>query len=72
MPLIVEYGISIIPSPLFRPILSQYGMWDQLRVDHGKEWFLMLFAQEQLAHLRRNQTRSPHLQSTSKQVILKL
>ena len=28
-----------------RPILSQYGIWDQVRVDHGKEWVLMLFAQ---------------------------
>lgn len=46
----------------------QYGLWDQLRVDHGKEWILTLFAQEQLAHLRRNQSRSPHIQTTSKLV----
>ena len=46
----------------------QYGLWDQLRVDHGKEWILMLYAQEQLAHMRRNQSRSPHVQTTSKLV----
>ena len=28
----------------------------------------MLFVQEQLAHLRRNTMRCPHLQTTSKQV----
>ena len=53
-----------------RPILIEYGLWDQVRVDDGKEWVLMLFVQEQLAHLRRNTARPPHLQTTSKQVQL--
>lgn len=53
---------------IFRNILVDYGLWDQVRVDQGKEWILMLFVQEHLAHLRYNQTRHPHLQSTSKQV----
>ena len=44
-------------------------LWDQLRVDMGKEWVLMLFIQEQLADLRRNIHRAPHLQTTSKQII---
>lgn len=48
----------------------QYGLWDQIRVDQGKEWVLTLYIQECLAHMRRNTTRPPHLQSTSKQVIL--
>ena len=52
-----------------RPILQRYGMWDQLRVDQGKEWYLMLFVQEQLAHLRYNTSQAPHLQTTSKKVI---
>lgn len=51
-----------------RPIIEQYGLWDTLRVDHGKEWTLMLFVQEQIAHLRGNCGRAPHLQTTSKQV----
>ena len=46
----------------------QYGLWDQIRVDKGNEWILMLFVQESLAHFRRNTIRPPHLQSTSKQV----
>ena len=33
-------------------MLIQYGLWDQVRVDHGKEWQLMLFVQEKLSHLR--------------------
>ena len=55
-------------TPICRPILVQYGVWDQVRVDQGKEWTLMLFIQEKLAHLRRNLSRAPHLQTTSKQV----
>ena len=52
----------------FRSIVEQYGLWDHIRVDHGKEWYLMLFIQEQLAHLRRNTNRAPHVQTTSKSV----
>lgn len=48
----------------------EFGLWDQIRVDQGKEWVLMLYVQETLAHLRRNTSRAPHLQSTSKQVCI--
>ena len=51
-----------------RPIVEQYGLWDQLRVDQGKEWYLMLSVQEDLAHLRFNTNRAPHLQTSSKLV----
>ena len=51
-----------------RPIVLQYGIRDQIRVDQGKEWTLMLFGQEQLVHLHRNLNRAPHLQTTTKQV----
>lgn len=47
-------------------------MWDQIRVDHGKEFILMLFIQEHLAEYRRNPSASPHLQTTSTQVRLLL
>jgi hypothetical protein len=53
-------------SHLYRPMIQEYGLWDQIRVDHGREWHLMLFVQEQLAHLRYNTDRAPHLQTTSK------
>ena len=55
---------------MHRPIVSEYGMWDQLRVDHGKEWMLMLYAQELLANFRYNTSRPPHLQTTSKRVCI--
>ena len=56
----------------YRPLLMEYGLWDQLRVDHGKEWVLMLFVQEKLAHLRYNTSKPPHRQTTSKLVCLYL
>ena len=63
--------IYICVFSLCRPIIEQYGLWDQVRVDHGKEWTLMLFIQEQLGHLRGNVACAPHLQITSKQVHVK-
>jgi hypothetical protein len=59
-----------IYSNVLRPLLLMYGIWDEIRVDHGLEWVLSLSVQEQLAHLRYNTSRPPHLQSTSKQVKL--
>ncbi|CAM4574460.1 unnamed protein product [Leuciscus chuanchicus] len=35
------------------------GMWDQVRVDHGKEFYLTLFMQEMLSGHRHNQERRP-------------
>jgi len=61
----------VLPSNLaslmiYRELVIHYGLWDQLRVDQGKEWHLMLFIPEQLAHLRTNTNRAPHLQTSSK------
>ena len=54
------------PLPLLhRPIVKQYDMWDTFCVDQGKEWYLMLFVQEELAHLWRNTNRAPHLQTSN-------
>ena len=49
-------------------MILSYGLWDQVRVDHGKEFYLMLYVQEILAHFRTDTSRVPHLQSTSRQV----
>ena len=51
-----------------RKIVTNYGLWDQLRIDCGREWYLMLFVNELLAPLRNDTARPPHLQSSSKQV----
>ena len=45
-------------------------MFDQIRVDHGKEFYLTLYGQEKLAHLRTNPNRDPHRQTESKKVII--
>ncbi|CAL8255846.1 unnamed protein product [Boreogadus saida] len=41
------------------------GMWDQVRVDHGKEFYLCLYIQEILSRHRYNLSRQPYLQTTS-------
>ena len=65
----VKNNIEIYKE-MFFSVLATYGLWDQIRVDHGKEWVLMLYVQELLADLRTNVHRAPHLQSSSKQVRL--
>ena len=45
-------------------------MWDQVRVDHGTEFYLTLYMQEKNADLRRNVNRQPYIQTESKRVSL--
>lgn len=47
--------------------LMRYGIWDQVRVDHGKEFYLVLAVQDHLKDLRNNTRRYPYLQTQSKQ-----
>ena len=61
---------KLIHASFCRPMLLEYGIWDQVRVDQGKEWILMLYTQELLADQRRNTSRAPHLQTTSKTALL--
>ena len=46
----------------------EYGMFNQIRVDGGKEFFIVLGMQEQRQDLRRNQSILPYRQTESKQV----
>ncbi|KAK3738875.1 hypothetical protein QZH41_014659 [Actinostola sp. cb2023] len=48
-----------------RPVLLEYGLWDQVRVDCGKEFYLILFVQEALAPQRCNTLRKAYLQTPS-------
>ncbi|XP_026114053.1 uncharacterized protein LOC113092604 [Carassius auratus] len=59
-----------IYEDVFRPAVLAYGMWDQVRVDHGKEFYLTLFMQELLSSHRHNQERRPYLQTSSTKVQL--
>ena len=49
----------------YRPALVHNGLWDQLRVDHGTEFFLCIFVQELLKEHRNNKHRAPWRQTTS-------
>ncbi|KAK3737609.1 hypothetical protein QZH41_010509, partial [Actinostola sp. cb2023] len=42
------------------------GLFDQIRVDHGKEFYLTLYMQEMLSQFRTNPRRDPHRQTQSK------
>ena len=39
------------------------------RVNHGREWYLMLYINETLSHLQENTSKAPHTQTSSKKVI---
>ena len=49
---------------LYRPLL-QYGLFDQVRVDHCTEFCLCIFVQELLKNRRYNNSRTPWRQTTS-------
>ena len=53
-----------------RPAVLEYGMWDQIRVDHGNDFYLLLYFQEKMAYYRRNTRRAPFIQTMSKEVSL--
>ncbi len=55
-------------SCTFREIILTYGLWDQLRVDKGKEWYLSLFVNEKQSCHRYYTRKLPHLQTSSKKV----
>ena len=57
----------LIYDLLFRPLLQSQGLWDQVRVDHGTEFTLIITAQQHLSNCRLNQSREPVLQSLSRQ-----
>ncbi|XP_049325996.1 uncharacterized protein LOC125785859 [Astyanax mexicanus] len=60
----------LIYQDVYRNSVLQHGIWDQIRVDHGREFFLTLFIQEKLAGLRFNTDRQAYIQSHSTQVSL--
>lgn len=59
------YQFFIVPlSCIIRNMVLQFGMWDQIRADQGKEWNLLLYINQSLSHLRNDPSRPPHLQSS--------
>ncbi|XP_038162643.1 uncharacterized protein LOC119797577 [Cyprinodon tularosa] len=55
----------VIYEDVYRSAVVNHGMWDQVRVDHGKEFYLCLYMQERLSRYRHNLSRPPYLQTTS-------
>ncbi len=53
---------------MYRNAVLKYGAWDQVRVDHGKEFMLKLYLQYKLEAYRHNQERRLFVQSTSRMV----
>ncbi|XP_052249306.1 uncharacterized protein LOC127857051 [Dreissena polymorpha] len=56
----------LIYDCVYRPAVLKYGMWDQVRNDHGTEFYLCLYMQERNAAQRSNTARMPYIQSQSK------
>ena len=55
---------------IYRKVVRDYGLWNQLHVDKGREWYLMLFVQEKLSQYRNDLSKPAFLQTASKQVKL--
>ncbi|XP_060782698.1 uncharacterized protein LOC132889896 [Neoarius graeffei] len=54
-----------IYEDVFRPAVLANGMWDQVHLDHGKEFYLTLFIQELLSSHHYNQETRPYMQTPS-------
>ena len=56
-----------IYNTLFRPLLCQHGLWDQVRTDHGTEFALVATVQQLVSDYRRRHSRHPVFRTTSRQ-----
>jgi hypothetical protein len=56
----------LIYHHLYQPILSQYGVWDQLRMDHGTEFNLIISVHRSINRYRNNHCHQPFVQSSSR------
>lgn len=53
---------------MYRDLLLAFGIWDQMRVDQGHEFYLMCYLQHKLKDLRFNTNRNAYVQTTSRMV----
>ena len=57
---------EIIYEKVYRAVLCEYGLWDEVRVDHGREFYLTLYMHEKLRNAGRGDCEiAPYIQSTS-------
>lgn len=70
---ILAYAIMPIKNNLliydnvYRASIIKHGIFDQVRVDHGKEFYLCLYQQDKLQLYRNNTVRPSYIQTMSKQ-----
>jgi len=55
----------LIYEYVYRPALSKFGLWNQLRIDHGQEFSLCIFVQDLLKSFRENTEKAPWKQTAS-------
>lgn len=55
----------VIYDKIFRPAMVEYGIWDQVWMDHGQEFCLVSYAQNSISHIRNNQEREPFRRTPS-------
>ena len=53
-----------------RSAVTTYGLWNQIRVDHGREFYLILYIQQYLRSSYGPSHITPYIQSPSTQVCL--
>ena len=57
---------EIIYDKVYRACVIEHGFWDQVRVDHGREFYLSLYVQEKLRNAGRGDPAiAPYVQTTS-------
>lgn len=57
---------EIIYEDVYRDCVLRYGLWDEIRVDHGREFYLTLYVQEQLRGEGRGDPYiAPYMQTSS-------
>jgi hypothetical protein len=53
-------------AQMYKDIIEHHGVWDQIRVDHGREFYLMCHLQYAIRGLRFNTNRSDYVQTISR------
>ena len=57
----------IVYDKVYREAVLTYGLWDEIRVDFGREYYLVLYVQEGLREQRGSSEIAPYKQTTSRQ-----
>ena len=56
---------TLIYNFIFKPALFRYGIWDQIRMNRGRDFNLVIFVQQLLSDYRNDETRKSYKQTRS-------